>query len=554
MSKLKIGLLVDNENIPVWAYEMIKIIKDSDHSKIELIIQRGTEQSKSKKLLFDKIKHLYKTFFWRLINLLDNYLNPISNNAFAKKKLSELLNIDIIKADVIQTTYSDYFSSESIEKIKKYQLDILIRLGFRIIRGEILNIPKYGIWSYHHGDSSINRGGPPAVWEVLRGISTTGATLQILSEELDGGLVISKTYSSTEKYSIIKNKNKLYWKALYMIPRKLKQLHEQGDKIFFENINKINKDFVLYSNDLLKDPNNFSNIKFLIKKTKQKIYSKIQDIFFFNQWVIMFNINPVSKVSKSIYKFKTILPPKDRFWADPFVIEKNKIFYIYFEEFLFGEEKGKISLITIDKNGLYSKPKVVLEEKHHLSYPFIIKDNNSLFMIPETKEKKSIDIYECKKFPTEWNFKKTLISKISAVDPTILKYNEKYWLFCNIAENDNYSNDDELHIFYSDNLLGDNWISHPMNPVVSDVRSSRPAGRVFEYNGNLYRPSQDCSQHYGFSTKFNKIIKLDEKNYSEKVTEFMSPDWSDEVISTHTFNHAGKLTVIDAQIKRSKYF
>ena len=93
-----------------------------------------------------------------------------------------------------------------------------------------------------------------------------------------------------------------------------------------------------------------------------------------------------------------------------------------------------------------------------------------------------------------------------------------------------------------------------MNPVVSDVRSSRPAGRVFEYNGNLYRPSQDCSQHYGFSTKFNKIIKLDEKNYSEKVTEFMSPDWSDEVISTHTFNHAGKLTVIDAQIKRSKYF
>ena len=73
-------------------------------------------------------------------------------------------------------------------------------------------------------------------------------------------------------------------------------------------------------------------------------------------------------------------------------------------------------------------------------------------MIPETKEKKSIDIYECKKFPTEWNFKKTLISKISAVDPTILKYNEKYWLFCNIAENDNYSNDDE---FSYDNIYLD---------------------------------------------------------------------------------------------------
>ena len=36
----------------------------------------------------------------------------------------------------------------------------MLRVGFNIIRGEILNVPKYGVWSFHHDDEVKYRGGP----------------------------------------------------------------------------------------------------------------------------------------------------------------------------------------------------------------------------------------------------------------------------------------------------------------------------------------------------------------------------------------------------------
>jgi hypothetical protein len=41
----------------------------------------------------------------------------------------------------------------------------------------------------------------------------------------------------------------------------------------------------------------------------------------------------------------------------------------------------------------------------------------------------------------------------------------------------------ELYLFYSDDFLADNWISHPMNPVVSDVRYARRLERLLSGTG-----------------------------------------------------------------------
>ena len=44
-----------------------------------------------------------------------------------------------------------------------------------------------GVWSYHHGDNRVNRGGPAGFWEVFEQWDVTGSILQVLSEELDAG-------------------------------------------------------------------------------------------------------------------------------------------------------------------------------------------------------------------------------------------------------------------------------------------------------------------------------------------------------------------------------
>ena len=95
-------------------------------------------------------------------------------------------------------------------------------------------------------------------------------------------------------------------------------------------------------------------------------------------------------MSKTFFRFKKIIPPIDRFWADPFVIEKDNKYYIFIEELMYETYKGHISLIIMNKKGNYTKPVKVLEKNYHLSYPFLIEDGGNLYMIPETKKTKQL--------------------------------------------------------------------------------------------------------------------------------------------------------------------
>jgi hypothetical protein len=86
--------------------------------------------------------------------------------------------------------------------------------------------------------------------------------------------------------------------------------------------------------------------------------------------------------------------------------------------------------MELDQKGNYTKPKTIIENDYHMSYPFIIEEDGKLYLIPETAANNSVDIYECIEFPYNWRFKQTLMKGIQALDSTILKHDNKYWLFC----------------------------------------------------------------------------------------------------------------------------
>ena len=79
---------------------------------------------------------------------------------------------------------------EDIENIKKLNLDLSIRAGSGILRGDILNVCPNRIVSFHHGDNQVNRGAPPGFWEVYERNPRTGFIIQLLTNELDGGDVL----------------------------------------------------------------------------------------------------------------------------------------------------------------------------------------------------------------------------------------------------------------------------------------------------------------------------------------------------------------------------
>ncbi len=294
---------------------------------------------------------------------------------------------------------------------------------------------------------------------------------------------------------------------------------------------------------------------FISRLTKPRLFyrilKRIGSYFFLSQWIIL--LAPSAGYKSLAWKdFKSFAPPLDRFWADPFIWMHENVHYVFIEELLYSTGRGRIACLTLDNEMNILANQVVLERPYHLSYPFLFEHEGQLYMIPETGENNGIELYRCTHFPDQWEFTKTLIDNVYAVDATLVKAQDKWWLFANI-EDETGSTWDALHLFYADHPLSDQWTPHPLNPVVKDINSARPAGRVFFEDGKLIRPSQDCSSRYGYATNFNRIVTLTQTDYAETCEQTFKPPANSKTLATHTFNDMGGLTAIDAKRLRRKF-
>ncbi len=555
-NKLRVGILLNDTMVCAWVYRMVERICSSHYASVELVVLNNT-QSSSATSVIKKIKNGYKKIvpvvMTRMLDLAEEKIVERGSrlpDAFELKDLSGLLeDVPVVEVTPIQKKVSDYFRDEDIAEIREHNIDLLIRVGFRILRGEILRTTKYGVWSYHHGDNAVNRGGPAGFWETMEGWPETGSMLQILSEDIDNGRVLCRSYSCTQP-TVTDNKNNLYWKTLSFIPRKLEQLYELGEESFFKQVDRENSQVNLYSRRLYTQPCTIERLRLVGTKAAGKLKDKYANKFYFDQWFLMYHLG--SSGYSSMWRYKKILPPKDRFWADPHIIFEKGKYYLFIEEFLFDKNRGHISLMLMDENGNYGEPVPVLEKPYHLSYPFVFKFEDDYYMVPESAENRTVDLYKCVEFPNKWQHQKTLLDGVNAVDATLHYQEGRWWMFVNIAENRGASSCDELFLFFSDDLFGDSWSPHPLNPIISDVKRARPAGKIFSENGCLYRPSQNCSKRYGYGFHINRITCLNEKDYQEEIVTSVLPDWEKNLLATHTYNRVHQLSIIDGQ-RRTRF-
>ena len=544
--------MLNSNLVPNWTFKMLKQINEGDYATLSLIVMNGAYDNKHINI-FRRMFNRKNIFFGIVVDKVDRLARKITPNYYAPKNIANIFkSVPIVNAVPLQKKYSDYFSIDTIKDIMSYELDVMIRLGFRIIKGDMLKCAKFGVWSYHHADNRKNRGGPPGFWEVMEGWPETGSVLQILSDDLDAGDVIYRSFSMTDYLLINRNRSNYYWKSLSFVPRKLRELHQIGGDEFNKRIKNENQHPVFYSNKLFKAPTNKEMFYLALRHYLKIVFKICKEFFYVNQWILLYSLKQNGSLSTSFWKFKRIIPPLDRFWADPFLVFKDNKYFIFIEEVFFKANKGHISCLTINENGSYSIPQKVLEAPYHLSYPFVFIHDNNYYMIPETKANRTIELYKCTKFPDEWVLIKTLMKDVIAVDTTLYCQDGYWWLFTNICENEGASTADELFLFYSADLLSTDWASHPMNPIVSDVKSARSAGSIFSYNGNIYRPSQNNSNWYGYGMKINHIVALSKTEYREECINDIIPKWDKKIKGMHTLNHVQGLTVIDGWLKRSR--
>ena len=262
-------------------------------------------------------------------------------------------------------------------------------------------------------------------------------------------------------------------------------------------------------------------------------------LLYFTSWSLYEYPNIVSTVSKNTLEEKELIKlfddPPWRFKADPFFDQKTGNLMV--EDFNYFSGRGSLSVFP------YSSPDEITSlntpKKIHYSYPQMIRYKDELYLIPESAQTNKIDLYKVEGM--EASYVKTLVDSFSGIDPTIVYNNNKYWLFATDGSGGSYW---KLHVWYSDDLLGD-WIPHRLNPVKSDVRSSRGAGAIYKDGSRLVRPTQNCFPNYGSSISLNEITRLTPDDFNEKVVGEIFPPDNDEFLGIHTISNIGNKTVVD---------
>ncbi len=278
----------------------------------------------------------------------------------------------------------------------------------------------------------------------------------------------------------------------------------------------------------------------LIKKYSDKLYLK--------QWGIGFlktNISDIIRNKRTDLSFEWMtLDDKSVSYADPFIFKTDDgRINILFESVSSYDLNGKISLMVCNDLLDPVMEKVVLDTNSHLSYPYIFKENGKIYVFPESAFSGSLFCYEFDQVKRSFINRREIIN-LPLLDSTILKYENRYWLFATMLGESMHS---DLHIFYADDLFGP-YAAHAGNPVKKDLRGSRPAGNFITVDDAIYRPSQNCGNYYGESITINKITSLTTAEFKEEEYMTIRPNKSDDFgYGIHTINFVDDIIIVDGQ-------
>ncbi len=439
--------------------------------------------------------------FSPIIKIIDSRFNNYKDNAFLKINIED--KIDAYKNVNIQ---------ENINKLTTVDWIITEYSNFNV--DSYLKLSKNGILSF---DISLEK--------IAKNLNSKYIVLNILHKysiknDFD---VIYQEYLKRE-YGLFNSLNKLSFYYSVYLSKFIKNFEKT------QNLEKLNISKDNFSNKILFIKISFYYIKLALKVFGRKIYSKKLD------WKLIIQQN-----DKNIL----IEQPAKSFWADPFIIKNGNEYVIFFEELKKQSDGlGRISCLSLDKNFKVIENKVILDKNYHFSFPNVFRHDNQYYMIPETSQNNTLQLYKCNNFPYQWDFEMNLMEDIKLLDAIWIYHDNLYWLFANKVEDFEHDNNERLYLFYSKNLLSNKWTPHKQNPIVTDASLARNAGNIFEKNNIMYRVSQKCLNGYGENLVINQIKELSKDIYIEQKLDEITPPKGFKGMHTMNTTDTG-ITVFD---------
>lgn len=555
---VKLALLIEQSMLPCWQYEMVARLQRIEQVQIVLVLQDDSAQAPPFiKQVFSGALHL--------TSLLEQRVFGWQGNA---RKCADIRPL-ITSTPVLDMAMT---SAAGQRHFEQSEVDLLIDL-----RGsaQAPDYPDYcyfsttqQVWRHFYDETGSAELLKAGVTEFCAGEFVLNSG--VISESKAGGSIcLLWSGSGVDRPFLTQNIDQMLWKMSDFMPLLLREHSDIGALLSLEE----NRHGYHQQHPALKFParcQTFTAIDSVavnvpaaspypfyipalfklfqrgVSQSGAKVLSRLPWNTVREQWILLLGRKSALTSAndiQAISDFKKIIPPADRFWADPFMVSWAGQDYVFFEELIYSHGKGTLACMALDDVDVYAEgeqsaqPVVILEKPYHLSYPFTFRYQDTLYMMPESAENRTLDIYRCDQFPHQWTWVKSLMSDVEAYDATLYEDEQgEWWMFVCMRHHEYASTNELLYLFSAPSPLSDDWVSHPYNPIVTDAATARPAGNLLRLDGKLYRPSQNCAGSYGRGLNLNEIITLNHQEYCEQTSSRIIPAGCAELDGIHTLN------------------
>lgn len=229
---------------------------------------------------------------------------------------------------------------------------------------------------------------------------------------------------------------------------------------------------------------------------------------------------------------------RNRWFADPFILDVTEGDYIVLaEEWYDPIRRGRISKLIIDRHNFTLKEiKTILELDSHLSFPFIQREKDTIYIIPENSATGKLAKYKYDPISDAISFD-SIICNDRLTDSVPFNYNGEELMFSTKLPD---ANGKDLGIYKKQ--CDGSYIQYDTYHFEDNI--SRMAGALFTCNNKLYRPAQVCIKSYGDAVSIQEIsIENGAFNFKE-LKRIYSPSQKYN-LGFHTFNVYHNYIVVD---------
>lgn len=509
---MRAALIVDSNEVHQWQKDALDAARDL----LEIVLVLSCSNTRNK-------RSIAKNFCYYALGIV-----TLKNRMTRRSGLG----IDAAKSVEFESMYDGNWQEipDSVAaELRNSRVDIVIKFGMSLLRIDD-RLGGLKILSYHHGDPRYFRGRPAGFYELLQGWNAVGTVVQELSNELDAGKVWAICHSRIWHHSYKKTAEGFYGNSRFLLRKAIINLSSNAHV----DIGPKGRIYKLPSNSLV--------CRFIFVLGVRKFKRLIYGAFFEKRWnvAVAESVDVLGNVKLNLNESRVLEKGSGHgFYADPFFSADGRT--IRLEALCSKSGLGEIVEVGVDGQ---SDKRTLLKGVHY-SYPFSFSVDDREYLLPEVSAHSSQYVIPAPFDAGEKIFLKG-VEGFRIVDCTVFIEKGVVYLFFGMSS----SAADRLYLFYSGGLK-EEFVPHPLSPVVIDPARARMAGRIVEINGRRYRFGQDNSYQYGDGITVCEITDISASDYQEKVVGRLRVEGAS---GPHTLDRNDQRSVFDFYQDKFSFF